>query len=88
MRNNLSLVKRLGVLSVLVFCLGFVMFAPNTAQNAMAARCCSECPIPLGQVEPTPEEYCQDQCQVRNGPCFDACVGSVYGCWRTCNLWC
>ena len=88
MKNKIGLVKRLGVLAILLFCLGFVMFAPNATQNARASECCSECAIPPGQAEPTPQEYCQDLCQVRNGPCVTACINDILNCWQWCDSGC
>jgi hypothetical protein len=81
MKNKLGLVKRLGILAVLLLCLGFVAFTPNT-QPVLAIPCCSSCPVQ--DLEEIPL-YCQDLCQVRNGPCYDACVANASYCLTHCS---
>jgi hypothetical protein len=89
MKNKLGLIKRLGILVVLMFCLGFVMFAPSGTQSALARPCCSDCAInpedPQGQ---WPEQYCADQCGASSGSCYTSCVNSIYNCWHWCQFGC
>jgi hypothetical protein len=84
MKNKLALVKRLGVLAILLFCLGYVSFSPNS-QIVLAYPCCESCPIPPpGDADYTPSEYCADQCGVRSGTCYNNCLSEVYNCWQWC----
>jgi hypothetical protein len=85
--NKLNLIKRLGILAVLVFCLGFVMFAPGTSQTVAAAPCCSECPVPPGS-DISPFDYCTDQCGASSGSCYNSCINQVHNCWRWCSFSC
>lgn len=83
MLRHRRLTVRLCVLAVLLLCLGFVSLTPST-RTALAAPCCSSCPIPPGQVEPTPQEYCTSQCGASSGTCYNSCLNSVYNCWARC----
>jgi len=83
MLRHKKLVARLFMLTVLLSSLGFVALTPNT-QIALAAPCCSSCPIPPGEVEPTPQEYCTSECGASSGPCYNSCISSVYNCWQRC----
>lgn len=87
MKNKLGLLKRLSILAVLVLCLGFVMTGNLSPQKASTAPCCHDCAVdPFDPYAPTPQEYCQDQCGVRNGPCVDACLTDIYNCWSHCVI--
>ena len=87
MKIKLGLIKKLSILAILLFCLGFVAFTPTTT-TVQAAPCCSTCPIPPGEPEPTPQEYCANQCGVKSGPCYNQCLNQVYSCWQWCNFGC
>ena len=88
MKNKIGLVKRLGILTVLVCALGFVMFAPAT-QSALARPCCISCSInPLDPQGQWPEQYCADQCGASSGSCYTFCVNSIYNCWHVCDFGC
>lgn len=87
MKRNLNLLKKIGILSVLCLCLGFALVSSNT-QLVAAAPCCSDCPIPPGEVEPTPQEYCTAQCGASSGSCYNLCINRVYSCWQWCNFSC
>jgi hypothetical protein len=88
MKNKLGLVKRLGILTILVCALGFVMFAPAT-QSALARPCCSSCPIdPFDPFAPSPEDYCTQQCGSGSGTCYNQCINSVFNCWHVCDFGC
>jgi hypothetical protein len=88
MKNNFGLIKRLGILAFLLVCLGFVTFMPNTTRTALAAPCCSDCPLPPSQAEPTPSEFCADYCGARSGSCYNSCLSDVYSCWQICSMSC
>lgn len=83
MKEKLGLIKRLGILAVLVFCLGYVAFTPNT-QSVLAAPCCSDCPVAPWDVETTIEEHCAAQCGSTSGTCYTRCVNRAYSCWANC----
>lgn len=83
MLRHKKLIARLFMLTILLSCLGFVALTPNT-KIALAAPCCSSCPIPPGQVEPTPQEYCTSQCGASSGSCYNSCISGVYNCWQRC----
>jgi hypothetical protein len=87
MLRHKKLIARLFMLAILVSCLGFVALSPNT-RIAVAAPCCSTCPIPPWEVEPTPQEYCTNQCGASSGPCYNSCLNSVYNCWAHCVMSC
>ena len=70
MLRRKKLFARLAVLAVLLSCLGFVVLTPNT-QTVLALPCCETCPIPPGEIEPTPQEYCTDQCGASSGSCYN-----------------
>lgn len=84
MKRNLSLLKRIGVLSVLCFCLVFVAVS-SSPQSVGAAPCCSSCPVYPGDDEYT---YCENQCGASSGTCYDQCLRRVYNCWGVCNFGC
>jgi hypothetical protein len=89
MKNKLGFLKRIGILAVLMFCLGFVMFAPSASQSALARPCCSQCPIdPFDPFAPEPSDYCTDQCGASSGSCYNSCINSVYNCWHWCDFGC
>lgn len=87
MQNKLRILKRLGMLMVLVLCLGFVITQGNSTRAA-ALPCCYDCPIdPDDPYAPTPHDYCTDLC---GGPaaeksCYLACLADVYDCWNHCS---
>jgi hypothetical protein len=89
MKNKLGLIKRLSILAVLLFCLGFVTFTPR-AQPALASQCCSECLLPPPfDVEYVPE-FCTDHC---GGPsaertCVENCIEEVNDCAAQCDRDC
>ena len=84
MKSKLGLLKRLGILAILVFCLGFVMFASDKTQAALAAPCCSDCDVPPFGEDPTAEEYCADQCGASSGSCYNLCLNRIHNCWAHC----
>lgn len=84
MLRHKNLFARLAVLAVLLSCLVVVAFTPNT-QPVLAAPCCESCPIPPGEVEPSPQDYCTNQCGASSGSCYNSCISSVYNCWRNCR---
>ena len=88
MKNKIGLVKRLGILAVMLFALGFVALAPAT-QQALARPCCTDCAVnPLDPGGDTPESYCENQCGSNSGSCYTSCVNSIYSCWRWCDFGC
>jgi hypothetical protein len=80
MKKNLSLLKRIGILSILCFCLGFVAITNNT-QTASAAPCCSTCEVPLFEDE---FAYCENYCGASSGTCYNSCLTRVRRCWQIC----
>jgi hypothetical protein len=89
MKKNLSLLKKLGILSVLCFCLGFITVA-NDVSAAPARPCCSYCAINPVDPDPnvTPDSYCTDQCGSSSGTCYTNCINQIYSCWRWCQFDC
>lgn len=88
MKNNFGLIKRLGILTFLLVCLGFVTFMPNATRTALAAPCCVDCPLSPLDADVTPQEFCADYCGARNGACYENCLDDVYSCWQICNMSC
>jgi hypothetical protein len=84
MTKYTNLVKRFGVLAVLVFCLGFVLVS-GTTQNTSARPCCSSCAVYPGDDEIT---YCENLCITGDRGCFNRCVTSIHNCWRVCSFGC
>lgn len=82
MRTSSRLLKRLLVLSVMLFCLGWLSFA-DAGNDALARPCCQSCP---GFTNPGEEVvYCSDQCGGQtSGSCYDQCMNTVYNCYRNC----
>jgi hypothetical protein len=84
MKNKFGLLKRLGILTVLVFCLGFVMSNSNAVQPVLAAPCCQDCRVPPFGEDPTAEEYCANQCGAGSGSCYTVCLNQIHNCWAHC----
>jgi hypothetical protein len=84
MKQYLSLIKRLGILVILVFCFGFVLIS-NTSQSVRASICCEECEVPPGESDFL---YCSNECGASSGTCFTACRNRVRSCWRHCDFDC
>jgi hypothetical protein len=86
MKNKLGLFKRLGVLAVLALCLAFVMMGTDSTRSASATICCQECPVnPFDPHNPSPEEYCSEQCNNSTYDCYYRCLEEVYSCWSHCD---
>jgi len=88
MKNKLGLIKRLSLLAVLLFCLGFVAFTPD-AQPALASICCSQCPLPPPyDVEDVPA-FCANQCGgTSDRDCLADCAAAVKYCAGHCDHGC
>ena len=81
-RTQLGLLKRLGILAVLVCCLGFV--ATNSHAVQLAAPCCQDCAVPPFGEDPTAEEYCENKCGASSGSCYTVCLNQIHNCWAHC----
>lgn len=88
MKNNLGLLRKLGILATLLFCLSWISFSTNTQSAAAARPCCSQCPLSPEDFTQTPQEYCEDQCGSNSGTCYTECINQVYSCWRWCVIGC
>ena len=86
MNKKLSLLKRIGILSILCFCLSFIAFSNDTS-SASARPCCSSCEVnPIDPV-PSPHEYCTDLCG-SDSACYSECLSRIQRCWRICDFGC
>ena len=82
MLKNSRILKRLIVLSALLFCLGWFSMVDTGTQQVLAAPCCQDCP---GFENPGEEvQYCSDQCGGTGNPCYTSCMNWVYSCYRHC----
>jgi hypothetical protein len=82
MLKNSRILKRLIVLSALLFCLGWFSIADSGTQPVLAAPCCQDCP---GFTNPGEEvQYCSDMCGGTSGPCYQDCMNEVFNCYRWC----
>jgi hypothetical protein len=87
MKNKVGLIKRLGILALLLACLGFVNFSPNT-QAVSALPCCSSCPLPPPFDPEEAEAYCLNLCQYSTHTCYNDCINNVYYCAGHCYPGC
>jgi hypothetical protein len=87
MKNKVGLIKRLGILALLLACLGFVTFTPNT-QAVSAIPCCSSCPLPPPLDPEYVPVYCASQCQTSDRDCQQACEAYVLYCASHCDNGC
>jgi hypothetical protein len=87
MKNKVGLIKRLGILALLLACLGFVNFSPNT-QAVSAIQCCSECPFPPPVDPEEAERYCSQQCLNSTHTCYVNCINNVNHCASHCDPGC
>lgn len=88
MKNNLGLLRKLSILATLLFCLSWIGFSTDTQSAAALRPCCSECPVPPGDLTTTPQAYCQDQCGATSGSCYSACIIEVNNCQHWCLIGC
>lgn len=84
MTKNLSLLKKIGILSVLCFCLVFVAVSSDM-QSAAARPCCSSCEVYPGDDEVT---YCENLCAADTVTCYNNCINRIHNCWRVCSFSC
>ncbi|MDQ3800723.1 MAG: hypothetical protein M3384_14850 [Acidobacteriota bacterium] len=85
MFRNSRILKRLIVLSALLFCLGWFSFVDTAgSRQVLAAPCCQDCP---GFENPGEEvTYCSDQCGGTGNACYYDCMNWVHSCYRWCRL--
>lgn len=85
MLKKSRILKRLVVLSALVFCLGWFSFVDTGSRHVvLAAPCCQDCP---GFENPGEEvQYCSDQCGGTGNACYYDCLNWVHSCYRNCRF--
>ncbi len=82
MSRNFRILKRLIVLSALLFCLGWFSFLDTGSRQVFARPCCQDCP---GFENPGEEvAYCGDQCGSTSNACYYDCLNWVHNCYRNC----
>ncbi len=85
MKKYTNLLKRFGVLAVLVCCLGFVVFSSGT-QSVFSRPCCTSCDVYPGDDE---YAYCNNFCSgATSRACVSQCLTRINNCWSVCTFSC